>query len=150
LTGAQIDDAWNSFDTDKSGTLEPNEVANVVEGILTKIAEEQHSVQNALKSMFDIAEAPAKDAKDDKKDVKAASKADVKDVKGGKDEKKGSGHLSKRVLEGVKKKVKGETKKLIGRLDKNKDGKIDKAEFTTLFPSWFEKQITEGIRGAFF
>jgi len=54
------------------------------------------------------------------------------------------------VLDELKKKLKPVTRQLLGRLDKNKDGKIDKAEFTVLFPGWFEKIVTETIRAAYF
>jgi len=162
LTAAQTEEAWASFDTDKNGTLEPAEVEKVVEAILVKIAAEQNAVHKQLKSMFETAD----------KHTKADSKHAV-DVKGHdhKDHHHKQHHaahhhhgsagaaatapkdgaaLSSHVLADMKKKVKGATKGLLGRLDKNKDGKIDKAEFVVLFPTWFNDQLTEGVRGAYF
>jgi len=154
LTSAQIDEAWAAFDTDKNGTLEPAEVTKVVEAMMVKIAAEQNSVHKHMKHMFDAAD---KHTKHDHKHHHAAAgsaghKLDVKDAKHahtGATAKDG-GSLSASVLDGLKKRVKSATKSLLGRLDKNKDGKIDKAEFTVLFPAWFNDQITDGIRGSYF
>jgi len=174
LTAAQIDEAWNTFDTDRNGTLDPAEVESVVSGIVAKINEQTSAVQDALTHLFEVADAPTKE---DKKDVKASSSA--KDDKApapaaaaaaaapapaaaaaaGKDNKedKKAGHkavdkkqLSKKVLSEVQKQVKAAAKSLLGQLDKNKDGKIDKAEFVVLFPRWLEREVAKGIRGAYF
>jgi len=86
-------------------------------------------------------------------DVKGAAGKDVKQAPAAAvaaPSKKDGAQLSKLVLENLKKKVKPITRQLLGRLDKNKDGKIDKAEFTVLFPGWFEKIVTDGIREAYF
>jgi len=167
LSSKQIDDAWTAFDTNKDGTLDPAEIGNVVDFILTRIAAEQHvahkqleaTVNAQLRFMFE--EPPAKEdkkdtKKDDKKDSKhavaaaSAPQAKQKDNKEKKDITKEGADLPRRVLEAIKKKVKSASKSLIGRLDRNRDGKIDKSEFTVLFPGWFEKQVREGIRASYF
>jgi len=145
MTGPQVEEAWLAFDTDKNGTLDPKEMEKLVESILTAIATEQNAVHKQLRAMFDTAD---KEAAADKKGVDAAGK-DMKAAPAAAP-KKDASHLSKKVLESLKKKIKPVTRQLLGRLDKNKDGKIDKAEFTVLFPAWFEKIVTEGIREAYF
>jgi len=147
LTGPQLEAAWTAFDTDKNGTLEPKELEKLVESVLTALAVEQHAVHKQLRSMFDegykrSAHHHHKGKGHDGKDVKAAPAPAAP--------KKDGAHLSKHVLEHLKKKVKPVTRQLMGRLDKNKDGKIDKSEFTVLFPSWFEKIVTDSIRESFF
>jgi len=145
LTGPQIDEAWTAFDTDKNGTLDPKEIEKLVESVLSALATEQHAVHKQLRSMFETAtkrsaaDAKGRDAAG--KDVKAAPAAAPK---------KDGAALSKYVLDELKKKLKPVTRQLLGRLDKNKDGKVDKAEFTVLFPGWFEKIVTETIRAAYF
>jgi len=150
MSGPQIDAAWAAFDTDRNGTLDAKEIEKVVESILTALAVEQHAVHKLMRSMFDEAEKfAAKEVKDASgKDVKAAGGAAA--AAAAPKPKKDGHQLSKRVLESLKKKIKGLTRQLLGRLDKNKDGKVDKAEFTVLFPSWFEKIVTEGIRESYF
>jgi len=168
LTAAQIDEAWNTFDTDRNGTLDPAEVETVVTSIVSKINEQQNAVQQALTSLFEIAEAPSKEDKKDAKglDVKAAAapsaaaaaapaaaaakdNKDGKDAKG-KDAKVDKKQLSKKVLSDVQKQVKAAAKSLLGQLDKNKDGKIDKAEFVVLFPRWLEREVAKGIKSTYF
>jgi hypothetical protein len=165
LSAKQVDDAWAAFDTNKDGTLDAKEIGNVVDHILTRIAAEQHvahkqlenTVHSQLRFMFE--EAPSKeDKKDVKKDDKKDSKHAVavaappakKEDKEKKDIKKEGADLPKRVLESIKKKVGSASKSLIGKLDRNRDGKVDKAEFTVLFPGWFEKQVRDGIRASYF
>jgi len=58
--------------------------------------------------------------------------------------------LSRNVVQDLKKRTSTLARELIGRMDVNKDGKIDKSEFTVLFPAWFERKILEGIRGSYF
>jgi len=168
LSSAQIDEAWNTFDTDRNGTLDPSEVESVVAGIVAKINEQTSAVQEALTHLFEVADAPTKE---DKKDVKASSSAKDNKApapaaaaaaaaapaaaaagKDNKEEKKvvDKKQLSKKVLSDVQKQVKAAAKSLLGQLDKNKDGKIDKAEFVVLFPRWLEREVAKGIRGAYF
>jgi len=158
LTGPQIDAAWAAFDTDKNGTLEPAEVEKVVEIMLVKIASEQSAVHKQLQSMFEVADSKSK--LDEKAHAPHAPHAHHPS-KHGKDHKsahapghaegpKSGAELSKHVLAELKKKTKGVAKSLIGQLDRNRDGKIDKSEFTVLFPSWFERVVTDGVRAAYF
>jgi len=174
LTAAQIDEAWNTFDTDRNGVLDPAEVETVVGIIVAKINEQQNAVQQALTSLFDVAEAPSKEDKKDGKslDVKAAAApaassaaaaaaAPAPAVAVAKDNKKDNKdnkaaakvdktQLSKKVLSDVQKQVKAAAKSLLGQLDKNKDGKIDKAEFVVLFPRWLEREVAKGIKSTYF
>jgi len=233
LTAAQVEDAWKEFDTDRNGVLDRNEIEKLIESFLTRISEEQHTVQEALVNMFQEADekgvkevvvlpdtdatfvtnetstsakgdhkaAPpqahkAGEKKSEGKDEKAAASAPVAAVatkveasaaKGGKDhghhghahkdhpkEKKDAftkhtekrephrrsrkhgeeptkhERLSRNVVKDLKKRTSTLARELIGRMDVNKDGKIDKSEFTVLFPAWFERKILEGIRGSYF
>jgi len=143
LTGPQLEEAWKAFDTDKNGTLDPKEIEKLVESVLTALATEQHAVHKQLRSMFETA------TKRSAAEVKGRDAAG-KDVKASPAPKKDGAALSKYVLDELKKKLKPVTRQLLGRLDKNKDGKVDKAEFTVLFPGWFEKIVTEMIRASYF
>jgi len=42
----------------------------------------------------------------------------------------------------------GLIRELAGKLDVNKDGKVDYAEFRLLFGNWLEHKLTEGIAAA--
>jgi len=140
LSAGQVEEAWATFDTDKNGSLDQGEIEQLVEAILVKIADQQNSVFAAVANLFDeqvaLEKKEAKEDKKDKKEEKGQPAAAPKEV-------------TLQVFGGIKKQVKSSAKQLLGRLDKNKDGKIDKQEFTVLFPRWLEKKIQEGIRQTF-
>jgi len=177
LTASQVEDAWTQFDTDRNGSLDPSEVEKLVEALLPKIAEEQHAVQSCLINMFaeagervelpeeklftDAANAPPAVAHKETKAAAKANKKDDKDEKHTKHEKKAGGEakqppaphhvrLGRRVVANIRKQTKGLARELLGRLDTNRDGRIDKSEFQVLFPAWFERKILDGLRGAYF
>jgi hypothetical protein len=124
LTGGQVDEAWNAFDKDGNGVLDKSEMKDVIEGLLKRIASEQAAIRGAVANMF-------QDAKtDEKTEVKAAD-------------------VSEEIFRDLQKRKEGLVRELSGRLDVNKDGKVDYAEFKLLFANWFESKIQEGIRNAF-
>jgi len=120
LTTDQVDAAWRLFDKDGNGVLDQTEIADVIDGLLKRLASEQSAIVGALASMF-------ADAED--KEVK------VEDVSAG-------------IFEDISKRKAGLIRELKGKLDINKDGKVDYAEFKLLFGGWLEDKITEGIAAA--
>lgn len=120
LTTDQVDAAWRLFDRDGNGVLDKTEIGDVIEGLLKRLASEQSAVIGALASMF---------ADADEKEVK------VEDV-------------TERMFDDLGKRKAGLVRELAGKLDVNKDGKVDYAEFKLLFGAWLEEKITEGIAAA--
>jgi len=123
LTGGQVDEAWSAFDKDGNGVLDKTEMKEVIEGLLKRIASEQAAIRGAVANMF-------QDAKDEKTEVKAAD-------------------VSEEIFRDLQKRKEGLVRELAGRLDINKDGKVDYPEFKLLFANWFESKIQDGIRNAF-
>jgi Ca2+-binding EF-hand superfamily protein len=124
LTTDQVDAAWKLFDKDGNGTLDKKEISDVIEGLLKRISAEQSVIYSALASMFREA---------DEKEVKV--EAVTEDLFG---------------VVGNPKRQQALVRELAGRLDVNKDGKVDYAEFKLLFSSWLEEKITEGIADTIF
>jgi len=120
LTTDQVDGAWRLFDKDGNGVLDQKEIGEVIEGLLKRLASEQSAIVGALTSMF---------ADADDKEVK------VEDV-------------SASIFEDISKRKVGLVRELAGKLDVNKDGKVDYAEFKLLFGGWLQEKITEGIASA--
>jgi len=120
LTTDQVDAAWRLFDKDGNGVLDKSEIGDVIEGLLKRLAGEQSAIVGALANMF---------ADADDKEVKAD------DVAAG-------------IFEDLGKRKAALTRELAGKLDVNRDGKVDYAEFKLLFGGWLEDKITEGIASA--
>jgi len=120
LTTDQVDAAWRLFDKDGNGVLDKAEIGDVIEGLLKRLASEQVAIVGALANMF---------ADADDKEVKAD------DVAAG-------------IFDDLGKRKAALTRELAGKLDVNKDGKVDYAEFKLLFGGWLEDKITEGIAAA--
>jgi len=133
-TSKQIVDAWTAFDTDKNGFLDQQEISKLVEALVARIDEEQNDLQKSLQTLF--AEPSKKDEK--KSDSKSESK----------EEKVDATKTAKKVSAALLKRVKHLTRECIGRLDKNRDGKIDFNEFKNLFPTWLNEKIEEGLEAA--
>jgi len=131
-TSKQVEEAWAAFDTDKNGSLDQQEIGKLVEALVGRIDEEQNSVQKALQSLF---------AEPSKKDEKSESKES-------KETKIDAAKTAKSVSAAMLKRVKHLTRECIGRLDKNRDGKIDWNEFKMLFPAWLNEKIEEGLEAA--
>jgi Ca2+-binding EF-hand superfamily protein len=120
LTTDQVDAAWRLFDRDGNGVLDTKEIGDVIDGLLARLATEQASIVTCLSNMF---------ADADDKEIKA------EDVTDG-------------MFDDLKKRKVGLARELAGKLDVNKDGKVDYAEFKLLFGSWLEEKLTEGIAAA--
>jgi len=120
LTSDQVDAAWRLFDRDGNGVLDQREISDVIDGLIRRLASEQASIVSALANMF---------ADADDKEVKAED-------------------VTATMFEDLTKRKVGLSRELAGRLDINKDGKVDYAEFKLLFGGWLEEKITEGIAAA--
>jgi Ca2+-binding EF-hand superfamily protein len=120
LTSDQVDAAWRLFDRDGNGVLDKREISEVIEGLLKRLASEQAGIVSALSNMF---------ADADDKEIKAE---DVTEI----------------MFADLTRRKEGLARELAGKLDVNRDGKVDYAEFKLLFAQWLEDKITEGIAGA--
>jgi len=128
-----LKEAWDAFDTDKNGYLDPKELENLVKSFVAKIADEQHTVVAALNRMFDVAasEVSSSSSKEEKKQDKATATTTSTT----------KSKANKKIAERMNKEIKHLARELQGTLDKNKDGKIEFSEFKVFFPRWFEKKI---------
>jgi len=133
LTDKQVEEAWVLFDTNKNGTLEPNEIKAMIEALLKRLSEDQSEVVTGMTSLFAEVETDKLERKESNKD----SKPDTTKLASG-------------LFAEMKKKVPQYTREIMSKLDRNRDGKIDLNEFKVLFPAWFEKKVREVIRHTYF
>jgi len=118
LTSDQVDAAWRLFDKDGNGVLDKGEIGDVIDGLLKRLSAEQSAIVGALASMFADA--------DEKSEIKAED-------------------VGATIFTDLSKRKVALSRELAGKLDVNKDGKVDYAEFKLLFGAWIEEKITEGI-----
>jgi len=120
LSKEQIAALWEKYDTDKSGSLEPNEIKALVKAVLGQIYQEKSVLTKYMTHMFD-------DSTDH------THKHEI--------------HGRLRVLhKELHDKSDGVAKELFNRLDTDKNGKISKDEFVVAFALWLENKQQQEIR----
>jgi len=122
LTGSQVDEAWKAADKDNSGVLDKKDMGPVIEGVLKRVSGEQAAIRNVVAQLFD-----------EKSDSKTGLKAD---------------DVSAAIFQDLSKRKDALVRELSAKLDVNKDGKVEYAEFKLLFANWFAGKLQEGIAHA--
>jgi len=115
-----IEDAWKHFDVNKDNVLEPKEIQKIIYHLIERIAREQNDLVHAMNKLFIE---PDKR----KRTLPSVLKTD----------------FTKELMKTLEKKMQPLTSEFLGRLDKNKDGKIEHDEFNVLFSNWFPKKFTD-------
>jgi Ca2+-binding EF-hand superfamily protein len=115
LTREQIDGLWAEYDRDGNGYLDKHELKLLVDALLKRLHQERAFTQNFVHHMFD--DKTEKTVKEDAHNLMRGMTKDLKD----------ESHSV--------------AAELLNRLDANRDGKVSKEEFTSLFNMWFEHKV---------
>jgi len=119
-TQKDIEEEWKQFDRSHSGSLEPHEVLRVVEGLMARIAEEDSDVVTFTLNMF------RPEALSSTQSLTTEFKSDLR------------------------KKQKILAQELLGKMDRNRHGKVEMCEFQALFNDWLQKKLSTLIAGAYY
>jgi len=166
LSSKEVAEMWASFDTNNDGFLDATECGKIAEALFERIDNENAGLHALLQGMFSEPESAATEEKKETSSsasstssaaasstssstttatAAAAGTESAKDKKVAAKLAKGHKAVAKGVSSRLKRhsaKLKGE---LLGACDTNKDGKIDFAEFKSLFPRWLTKKIHEQL-----
>jgi Ca2+-binding EF-hand superfamily protein len=130
-TEKDLEAEWKQFDVDHSGALEPQDILRVVEGLIARIAEEDSDVVTFTLNMFNKPEAPGSQISPITPTTSAQS-------------------LTTEFKTDLRKKQRILAQELLGKMDRNHDGKVELCEFQTLFNEWLQKKLSTLIAGAYY
>jgi len=134
--------SWDAVDDKKSG-LERAGLEKVVESFLKRFGTADGALVRAVAEVF--AKAESKSSKSSAAPAPAAAGAAAAAAAPSK-----SDRLARGVADRLQRSGPSLSIDLIGRLNVARDGRVNKADFMSVFPTWFERKIIDYLPGAYF